>query len=130
MIEISASQVEYIKAIYSLKDKTSVTSIANYLNYSKPSVVRALKNLKELNLITYEQKLIKLTDIGIKYAKNIIRKDDILQRFFIDVLEITPEIAIKDAENIKHAVSCYTISKLEQYVNKVLGEDPKKYEDK
>ncbi|NLM63590.1 MAG: ArsR family transcriptional regulator, partial [Mollicutes bacterium] len=50
MNNLTASQADYLKAIYiiSQKGEVRVTKIADYLNYSKPSVVRALKNLRDL----------------------------------------------------------------------------------
>lgn len=124
MLELSSSQGKYLKAIYSvsLKGEVTITKIANYLNCSKPSVVRALKNLSEINLIIYKHDFIKLSEIGLKYVKNIIRRDNVLQKFLVNVLEVNPVLAKKDAENIKHSVSCYTITKLENYLKQVLDE--------
>lgn len=120
---LTASEADYLKAIYlvSLKGEIKVTKIANHLNYSKPSVIRALKKLKELKLIIYEPNLIEMTPEGKRRAKDIIRRDNILKKFMIDILEIEEEVAIIDSEKIKHAVSCYTITKLEEYVREILN---------
>ena len=122
MIELTPSQTEYLIAIYqvSKKEEITVTNISKHLNYSKPSVVRALKNLHNLKLIKYSD-TISITDFGITYVNNILRKDNILQLFFTNILKIDKEIAIKDSENIKNSVSCYTINKLEQYIKKTLN---------
>jgi Mn-dependent DtxR family transcriptional regulator len=122
MIKLTLSQVEYLKAIYfvSLENDITVTNISKNLHYSKPSVVRALKGLNKLKLIEYKDS-IKLTDIGVIYVNNILRKDSILQTFFINVLKINKKLAIKDAENIINSVSCYTITQLEQYLKKTLN---------
>lgn len=131
MINLTPSQIEYLRAIYyiSLKSRITVTGIAEYLNYSKPSVVRALKTLHELKLILYDNDGITLTDYGRRYAKNIIRRDNVLQRFFTEILLIDSDLAKRDAENLKNVVSCYTISKLENYVDNILGEEPEKEDD-
>ncbi len=131
MIELTVSQMEYLKAIYtiSLTNKITVTNIAQYLDYSKPSVVRALKNLHDLDLIIYTSRKIELTAKGAKYAKNIIRKDNILQRFLIQVLHIDPELAKKDAYNLKYGVSCYTITKLEEYISGIIGDEDSNIDD-
>jgi len=129
---LTASQADYLKAIYiiSQKGEVRVTKIADYLNYSKPSVVRALKILKNLKLIIYgNQGVIKLTSKGKRYAKDIIRRDNVLKKFMIDILGVEPELAKKDSEKIKHAVSCYTITKLEEYVKKVLNIEEEFVED-
>lgn len=117
MIELTPSQIEYLKAIYEVsKEKDiTITNISKHLNYSKPSVVRALKTLDKLKLISYKEN-ITLTKLGTTYINNIIRKDSILKIFFTDVLKIDEDLAVKDAENVKNSVSCYTITKLEEYL--------------
>lgn len=122
MINLTKSQIEYLKAIYDVSktNDVTITNISKHLNCSKPSVVRALKTLDNLKLIQYKDD-IKLTKLGTTYVNNIIRKDNILQTFFIDVLKIDKETSIKDAENIKNSVSCYTITKLEEYLKNTLN---------
>ncbi len=121
---LTASQADYLKTIYliSVKGEVTITKIADYLNYSKPSVVKALKTLRDLKLIVYEpQGLIEVTNKGQLYAKDIIRRDNVLRQFMIDILKVEPHIAKMDSENMKHAVSCYTITKLEEYIKDVLN---------
>jgi len=122
MIDLTKSQIEYLKAIYEVEqnNEVTITNIAKHLNCSKPSVVRALKTLDKLKLINYKDN-IKLTKLGTTYVNNIRRKDNILQIFFIDVLKIDKDIAIKDAESIKDLISCYTITKLEEYLKNTLN---------
>lgn len=131
MINLTPSQIDYVRAIYciSLNHKITVTGIAEQLHFSKPSVIRALKNLDELQLIQYNDQGIIMTEYGKRYAKNIIRRDTVLQRFFTEVLDINPILAKKDADNLKNVVSCYTITKLEAYIDTILGEDSSREQD-
>lgn len=126
-MEITKSQAEYLNAIYNISKlkKATVTNIADKLNFSKPSVVRALKSLSDDNFIIYND-IIKLTDKGLQYAKNINRKDDVLNNFLINILKIDAETAKKDSDNMKLNVSCYTIKKLEDYMSDILKEIPEK----
>lgn len=123
MIELTPSQTDYLKAVYyiSKEGKITVTKVADFMCCSKPSVVRALKGLNELNLIIYKNTKIVMTDTGIKYAKNIARRDEVLKRFFVDILGVEESIATTDANSLKYGVSCYTITKLEDYVSKLMG---------
>ena len=53
-MKLTNSQEEYLKTIYILENsnkKIRVTDIAKKLNITKPSVNRAIKILKEMNLI-------------------------------------------------------------------------------
>ncbi len=124
MIFLTRSQSEYLKAIYqvSLTGDIKVTKIADYLNYSKPSVVRALKNLKILNLIEYDQK-IKLTEKGYAYALNIVETDQVLFNFLTDILKVDTDNAKKDVANLKAYVSCQTIDKLETYIYQIVQKE-------
>ncbi len=54
---ISKSLEEYIKTMYILKKQDGnvrVTDIANKMNCTKPSVNKALHNLKDNNLVNYQ----------------------------------------------------------------------------
>ncbi len=121
---ISKSQEEYLKAIYVLKKQNGnirVTDIANVMNCSKPSVNKAINNLKENNLINYETYgKIELTDTGEDLAKKILEAYDIVFLFLKDVLGLENEEAEKEAEKIKQSLSDETINKLAKYVHKVL----------
>ena len=123
MIELTPSQTDYLKAVYfiSKEGNITVTKIADFMSCSKPSVVRALKGLNELNLIIYRNTKIAMTDTGTKYAKNISRRDEVLKCFFKDVLGVDDAIATADANSLKYGVSCYTITKLEEYISKLMG---------
>ncbi len=129
-MELSNSKKEYIKAIYSIseKEEVKVTSIANELGISKPSVISALQELRDKNLVIYNHGYIKLTDLGLRYANNINRKNDILNKFFTDILKVDEKRAMIDAFNMKNNVSCQTITKLEKYLIEKEGIKLKKYE--
>ena len=123
-MKLTNSQEEYLKTIYLLeknKKKARVTDIAEKMNITKPSVNKALKLLKEAQLINYEvYGDIKLTAKGQEVAKEIIKKQDILETFLIGVLEIEKEQAQKEATAIKYAMSKESIDKLDSYISKIL----------
>ena len=56
-MKLTNSQEEYLKVIYILEKSTGksrVTDIAKKLKITKPSVNRAIKSLRDLDLIEYE----------------------------------------------------------------------------
>ncbi len=122
---ITSSLEEYLKTIYILKNtegNVRVTDISKKLNCSKPSVNRALNCLKDEGLITYEAYGdIDITQEGTDVAKSAIKRYDILKLFLIDILEVDENVAQDEATKMKHAISEDTISKLENYIIKVLG---------
>ena len=88
---------------------------------SKPSVNKAINNLKENNLVEYETYgKIELTEKGIDLAKKILEAYDISYIFFKDVIGLEEEAAKKEAEKLKLIMEDNTINKLAKYVHKVL----------
>ena len=124
-MELTNSQEEYLKTIYLLEKnnkKVRVTDIANKLKITKPSVNKAIKTLKEMNLIEYEvYGDIALTDNAEKIAKNIIKRQDILKMFLVEILEIEDKQATKEAIAMKHAISEKTAQKLDKYISQILN---------
>lgn len=121
---ISKSLQEYIKTMYVLKKQNGnirVTDIADKMNCTKPSVNKALNNLKATNLIHYETYgIIELTNDGEELAKKLLEAYDIVYLFLKDVLNLQENEAKIEAEKIKSAISDNTINSLAKYVHKVL----------
>lgn len=121
---ISKALEEYLKTMYILQIKNKeirVTDIAIQMECSKPSVNKAINNLKENNLVEYETYgKIELTEKGIDLAKKILEAYDISYIFFKDVIGLEEEAAKKEAEKLKLIMEDNTINKLAKYVHKVL----------
>ena len=121
---ISKALEEYLKTIYVLKKQNGnirVTDIANKMNCSKPSVNKAINNLKENNLINYETYgTIELTESGENLAKKILETYDIVYLFFKEVLNLEDNLAKSEAEKVKLAITDETTNKLARYTHKVL----------
>ena len=84
---ISKALEEYLKTMYVLKKQNGnirVTDIANKMQCTKPSVNKALNNLKEEELINYETYgAIELTEKGEDLAKKILEAYDIIYVFLL-----------------------------------------------
>ena len=122
---ISKAQEEYLKTMYILKTQGKdlrVTDIANQMNISKPSVNKAIKVLKENELISYETYgKIELTKQGEDLAKKILEAYDIVYVFLKDVLGLEKNDATIEAEKLKMAMEDSTLNSLAKYVHKVLN---------
>ena len=121
---ISKSLEEYLKTMYVLKKQTGrvrITDIAEKMNCTKASVNKAVHNLKDNGLLTYETYgTIELTETGEDLAKKILEAYDIVFLFLKDVLNLKEEQAKAEAENIKSVVQDETINQLAKYIHKVL----------
>lgn len=121
---ISKALEEYLKTMYVLNKQNGnirVTDVAEKMNCSKPSVNKALNNLKTAGLVNYETYgTIDLTIEGENLAKKILEAYDIVYVFLKEVLNLEKNEAESEAEKIKSAINDNTINSLAKYVHKVL----------
>ncbi len=123
MIELTGSLEDYLETIYLLQQRDGsvrITDIAKSLNFSKPSVSKAVNILKENGLLLQEKYgKINLTDKGIAFAEEIYFRHKSLLKFLIDDVGIDPQIAESEACKIEHDISKDSILKIISYANKI-----------
>lgn len=111
----------YLETIYVLanrnKDVRSI-DIARELNYSKPSVSRAMSILKKDEYIDVDSKgYIVLTQKGLEVASRIYDRHDTLSAFF-ESLGVSHETAVNDACRIEHVISDETMQRIKDTMSK------------
>ena len=113
---------DYLETILMLRKRQGYVrsiDIANELEYTKPSISRAMKILKENNLITMDDnKMIILTKEGEKRAQEIHLRHQIITRLLVDQFGVDKDIADQDACRIEHVISEETFEKMKQYISK------------
>lgn len=113
------SAENYLETILVLSKKLPVVrsiDIATELNYSKPSVSIAMKNLRESGCIEVSSAgFITLTEKGLEIANSIYERHEVLSTVFIS-LGVTPEIAVADACKIEHQISEETFQALKKHM--------------
>ena len=111
---------DYLETIYLLskkKDFIRSIDIATELNYSKASISRAMKLLREEGMITMaEDGQIKLTKAGFKKATDVYSRHTLITDFFEKELGVNPVTAEKDACRIEHVISEETFLRLRKYM--------------
>ena len=91
--------------------------IANELDFKKPSVSVAMKNLKEKNQITVsEQGFIYLTESGKEIAEMIYERH-LLISSWLEKLGVPAETAVQDACKIEHVISKESFEAIKNYVH-------------
>jgi Mn-dependent DtxR family transcriptional regulator len=127
MDDMSASLEDYLEAIFVLRQDfgaARMTDVADYLGVSKPSVNRAVGNLKEAGYLSHESYGdIALTLEGETYAAKVLHRHKLIKRFLTDTLGVEEAIAQKDACQMEHVMSPQTIQLLFEYLenNSELG---------
>lgn len=119
-MKIQESAENYLEAILILKqNKGSVRSIdiAHYLNFSKPSVSIAMKNLRNSELITVDSDgFISLTDAGHEIAETIFERHTVLSNMLIN-LGVPADIATEDACRMEHVISPESFRAIKDHLN-------------
>ena len=111
----------YLETIYRLSKKNAVVrsiDVADYMGYSKPSVSRAVSNLKKSgHLVMNADGALLLTQEGKVAAQKIYERHSVLTEF-LQGLGVPAEVASEDACKMEHVVSDDTIEAIKRYVNK------------
>ncbi len=120
MTHSNESAENYLEAILVLSQRLPVVrsiDIANYLNFSKPSVSVAMKNLRSKEYIEVSDAgFITLTDAGKEIADTIYERHTFLSQWLIS-LGVDEQIAVDDACRLEHQISPESFAAIKAYVN-------------
>lgn len=120
-MKIQESAEDYLEAILFLKEEKGMVrsiDIARRLEFSKPSVSRAMSLLRENGYITVDPEgLIELTAAGREIAERIGERHHLLTTW-LTRLGVSPETAAEDACRIEHDISEETFDKLKAHISK------------
>jgi len=118
-LKIHESAENYLETILMLSRQNSYVrsiDIANELNFSKPSVSVAMKNLRQNGYIEVDASgHITLTAAGREIAETIYERHTILTSW-LTYLGVDPEIASEDACRIEHVLSPETFAAIKKHV--------------
>lgn len=119
MRKIRESAENYLETILVLQQRNgSVRSIdiAAELEFSKPSVSVAMKNLREKGCITVDgDGIISLTPEGRRIAEGVYERHILFTQWLIS-LGVDPEIAAEDACRIEHVISEESFRAIQRHV--------------
>lgn len=114
---IYESGEDYLETILRLSNrqgKVKSIDIANEMEYSKPSVSRAMKILQEKGLVYMdEKKFIHLTMEGKVRAERVYQRHLLIRGALETLLGVSPKVAERDACRIEHIISDETVERLE-----------------
>ena len=113
---------DYLEAILMIEIRNSSesvrsTDIARQLGVSKPSVSRAMSNLKAegcIDMQTYGE--VSLTAKGRRIAEEVYDRHRMLTLFFRDILGVGKEVAEHDACLIEHDISRESMQRLTDFI--------------
>lgn len=120
-MDLHESGEMYLETILMLKNKNEYVraiDIATAMNFSKPSVSRAMKLLKEAGLIVVDAKgYIDFTEEGKKIAEGVYRRHVAITKLFTQI-GVHPIQAEEDACRVEHIISEETYQCILSFVEK------------
>ena len=99
-----------------MKDVRSI-DIATELNYSRASVSRAMGLLQQKEYIVIDNGFIRLTDSGMKKAKDICERHEIITDLLLKI-GVSQELAEDNACRIEHVISPELLDYFKKFLNK------------
>ena len=121
MPTMTKSLEDYIETIYVLikeKGAARVRDVAADLKVKMPSVVKAMAELKKLELVIQEPYGdIELTAKGRKVATGVLTRHTILKAFLLK-LGVSEKVADNDACLMEHILSAQTMDRIRDFLGK------------
>lgn len=120
-MQLQESAEMYLETIYILsRQKNAVRSIdiAEYMNYSKPSVSRAVGLLKQGGyILVNEDGFITLTGTGLAAAAKIYERHTTISTV-LEMLGVGHDAAVEDACRIEHVISDESFEAIKAHLEK------------
>ena len=116
------SAEDYLETIYLLSSRLPVVrsvDIAAEMNFSKPSISVAMKNLKSRSYILISPEgHISLTDEGLRIAESIYERHTLFTDWLIR-LGVDPLIAAQDACKMEHDISAESFEAIKAFLQRL-----------
>ncbi|MBX8992912.1 MULTISPECIES: metal-dependent transcriptional regulator [Staphylococcus] len=118
---LTEEKEDYLKAILTHHGDTEYVTnkmLSQYLNIKPPSVSEMLNRLEKSNYVeTKPYKGVRLTDSGLTYTLDIIKRHRLIELFLIKVLDYNWEEVHQEAEILEHRVSHLFVERLDKVLD-------------
>ena len=125
-MRVTESEENYLERILMIsekKDRVKAVDIARSMDFSKPSVSYAMRNLSDKGLIEILiNNDIILTDAGRQIAEEIYERHRVVAQVLM-FLGVNKDTAYEDSCEIEHRISQETFDKIKEFAinNKIIG---------
>ena len=122
---MNESNENYLETILVLNHRLGnvrSVDIANEMNFKKPSVSVAMKNLRENGYILMDdQGHITLSSMGKEIAETMYERHTMLSQWLMYLGVVDPRVAAEDACKIEHDVSAESFEAIKRHINSSAG---------
>ena len=123
-LNIHESAENYLEAILALGENghpVRSIDVAQHLNFSKPSVSRAMSLLREGGFVVMDSNgFLTLTGDGLEIARRIYERHLLLTKWLVH-LGVDEKVAAEDACRIEHDLSVESFDALREHINRDMG---------
>lgn len=121
MNESTENYLETILVLNHRLGNVRSVDIAHEMNFKKPSVSVAMKNLRENGYIVVDSDgHIHLTDLGLEVAEKIYERHTIISHWLV-TLGVDPRVAAEDACKIEHDISTESFDAIKRHIQESTG---------
>lgn len=118
-MKIQESAENYLETILILQKRKGTVraiDIVNELEFTKPSVSVAMKNLRENGYVLVSREgHITLTDKGMEIAQTMYERHTLISDW-LKALGVNPKTAVEDACRIEHVISAESFEAIKKHV--------------
>ncbi len=121
ILESGEDYLETILVLHNRNGEVRSIDIATELDYSKPSVSVAMKNLREQECITVDKNgYIELTEKGKAIAEKVYERHLLFTEWLMS-MGVPEDIAAEDACRIEHCLSTESFEAIKRHVKEYKG---------
>jgi len=115
------SKEDYLSVIYKSSDKNGeikANQIAEKLNISNAAVTDMLRKLSKEGYVDYKRyRGIRLTQSGVEYARNMVRRHRIWELFLHQIVGLPWDKVHSEAHNLEHSASDDLINRMDEMLD-------------
>lgn len=131
-MKLQESGENYLENIYILQKRIGnvhSVDLAREMDFSKPSVSRAIHLLEDHHYLTIEEDgTLHLTESGLEVAKKIYERHVFLSEYLM-AIGVPEDIAVEDACRMEHVISETSFSLMKEHIFHCFNECPKARDD-
>jgi DtxR family Mn-dependent transcriptional regulator len=118
---MTVSTENFVKTVYYQESltgsNTKLSTLAGLLNITNAAATDMARKLSEKKLVNYTKyKPLRLTEIGIDLALNVIRKHRLWEAFLFKTLNLSLHEIHREAENLEHLTSDFLAERIDSYL--------------
>lgn len=117
--DITYAMEDYLEMLFrKQKDNLTITKLSKLLNIKKSSCSKMISKLKNHNLVIVQNNNLLLTSKGLKIAKYLYKRHNILTTFLTKLNK--NQFSLDQVEKIEHFIDPITLKNIEKLIHNII----------